>query len=122
MPLDLWKSLIATGELVGPQGGVVLHGDRLPRHRSNTNFVALVREGWIGSRGATSDLLQQVISESLHSGRSVTLARSFEDAHLARPGETEIEEETLFDKLARRESQGGSSDEVINFDDLMDEL
>lgn len=122
VPLELWKSLSGSGELVGPKGGVVLHGDRLPRHLSNTNFVALVREGWIGSRGATSDLLQQVISESLHSGRSVTLARSFEDADLDADNDEMLEEDTLFDKLAGRESRGESSGEVINFNDLLDEL
>lgn len=123
VPLEFWKSLIGSGELVGPKGGVVLHSDHLPRHLSNTDFVALVKEGWIGSRGATSDLLQQVISESLHSGRSVTLARSFEEADLDQ-GEDEslLDDETLGDKLLRRKSRGEASGEVVKFEDLLDEL
>ncbi len=121
VPLELWKSLLTSGELIGPKGGVALHSDRLPRHLANTDFVALVRGGWIGSRGATSDLLEQVISEGLDSGRSVTLARSFEEVERDEDDAEDLGEETLYEILTRRES-GEPSGEVINFEDLLDEL
>jgi hypothetical protein len=45
----------------------------VPRHFSNTQFIDLVRDGWIGSRGAGTELLRNVIKESIETRHSVVL-------------------------------------------------
>jgi hypothetical protein len=55
----------------GPRGGVGLTYDNTSRHLSNTMFIELVRDGWIGSRGAATKQLQSLVQESITTGHAV---------------------------------------------------
>ncbi|GAA1706976.1 hypothetical protein GCM10009745_63550 [Kribbella yunnanensis] len=67
--LDHFRELLVTSR--GPQGGIRIGYDTVDRHLSNTLFIDLVRDGWIGSRGPASDQIKAIIRESLASGRAV---------------------------------------------------
>ena len=54
-----------------PRNGMRIGYNDVDRYFSNTMFVDLVRDGWIGSRGPASDAIKSLIRESLDSGRAV---------------------------------------------------
>jgi hypothetical protein len=58
----------------GPQGGELIEPAELPRALSNTDFATLVRDAWIGTTGAQTNSLEQLIRTTLDEGRGVTLA------------------------------------------------
>jgi len=74
LPLDLWKSLHASGQLLGPQGGNVLSFENVGRKLSNTEFVGLVANSWVGTTMPQSVELEKVIRAVLETGRTVTFA------------------------------------------------
>jgi hypothetical protein len=57
----------------GLRGGVRLGYDNVPRHVTNTLFVDLVRDGWIGTRGTATDEVMTAVRESLAADRAVML-------------------------------------------------
>ena len=57
----------------GPRGGKLLTYDNVPRHVTNTLFTDLVKDGWIGSRGAATDQIEQLIRESLETRHAVVV-------------------------------------------------
>jgi hypothetical protein len=74
LPLDLWKRLNSTGRLKGPQGGNVLSFDNVGRRLSNSDFIQLVADSWVGTTLAQSAELEKVIRSVLEAGRTVTFA------------------------------------------------
>jgi hypothetical protein len=60
----------------GPKNGRVVSYENTDRHISNTLFAELVRDGWIGTRGVSSDQVKGVIQNGLSDGRAVVVARS----------------------------------------------
>lgn len=44
------------------------------RYFDNTQFVSLVQDAWIGSRGVTSDQITEIVRSGLDADRSVILA------------------------------------------------
>lgn len=74
LPLDYYDALVASDDVRGPRGGVVISYSTVTRHISNDLFVGLVRGGWIGSRGATTKRLEKLVLAGLDAGRSVTVA------------------------------------------------
>jgi hypothetical protein len=89
LPLDLWKSLHAGGRLKGPQGGNVLSFENVGRKLSNSEFVELVANSWVGTTIPQSAELAKVIRAVLETGRTVTFAvkhlPALEDADGAGP-------------------------------------
>jgi len=59
---------------LGPQKGVYIGEDNIGRNYSNTLFIDLVRNGWVGSCGVASDVLASIVDELIKTGRSVILA------------------------------------------------
>ena len=60
------------GALYGPKGGLRISYQTLDGHYlRSTAFVELIRSGYIGSRGATTDHLQALIRTSLEGGKAV---------------------------------------------------
>ncbi len=57
--------------LRGPRGGVRIGYDNVDRYMTNTVFTELVKDGWIGSRGAASADISRLINESLATGHAV---------------------------------------------------
>lgn len=71
LPREHFDELLRTH--TGPRGGPLLTYENVPRHFSNTQFIDLVRDGWIGSRGTGTELLRNVIKESIETRHSVVL-------------------------------------------------
>ena len=80
LPLDFWATLVDTGQIRGPWGGICARYDNVGRYINNTLFIRLVQDGWIGSRLQDTDslthVLDTVLSESMESGKSLVVAIS----------------------------------------------
>ncbi|MDQ2848497.1 MAG: hypothetical protein M3Y77_19620 [Actinomycetota bacterium] len=57
----------------GPRGGKQLTYDNVPRHITNTMFIDLVKDGWIGSRGAATGQIEELIQQSLATRHAVVV-------------------------------------------------
>lgn len=55
----------------GPHGGIRIGYDNVDRYMTNTVFTELVRDGWIGSRGAATADIRGLIAESLGAGHAL---------------------------------------------------
>jgi hypothetical protein len=74
LPLDLWDSLVAAGELRGPQGGTVLRYDTAGRWLSNTTFIELVGRSWVGTSGISTRRVAAYVKKALGDGYAVMMA------------------------------------------------
>jgi hypothetical protein len=74
LPIDFYDELVASDALVGPRNAPRVSFDSAGRHLNSSFFAMLVRDGWIGSRVESTEMLQAVIDELLNEGHSVTLA------------------------------------------------
>jgi hypothetical protein len=74
LPLGLWKTLHGSGRLKGLQGGHVLSFKNVGRKLSNSDFVELVANSWVGTTISQSVELAKVIRAVLETGRTVTFA------------------------------------------------
>lgn len=74
LPLAYWDVLAASPQVVGPRGGVAVTHESAGRYLDNTQFVSLVQDGWVGSRGVTSQQITEVIRSGLDAHRSIILA------------------------------------------------
>ena len=74
LPLDYWDELVASDAFAGARGGVTVTFEAAERHVNSSLFADLVRDGWVGSRVESTDLLELVVEELLEEGHSVTLA------------------------------------------------
>jgi hypothetical protein len=86
LPLALWDALVKTPQVRGPQGGLAIGYHNVDRYLRNTQFAELVRDGWIGTRTASTRDLTQLVVDALEGGRSVTAAAAsgVDPAHIAR--------------------------------------
>ncbi len=73
-PLDLWKCLAADPATLGKQGGRVLTYGNATRRLSNSGFVTLVADGWVGTTVPQSAVLKRVILAVLETNKTVTFA------------------------------------------------
>lgn len=67
--LELFELLQSFPGVQGPKGGVAIGWHNAPRYLTNTQFIELVRGGWLGTRGQASALLNRLIGEVLRTGR-----------------------------------------------------
>jgi hypothetical protein len=74
LPLALWDAIVKTPQVRGPKGGLALGYHNVDRYLRNTQFAELVRDGWIGTRTASTRELSELVVEALVGGRSVTAA------------------------------------------------
>lgn len=69
------EKMIADGDVSGPRGGLRISYKELDGHYlTGELFVDLVRSGYIGTRGATTDHLQALIAATLAQGKAVVAA------------------------------------------------
>ena len=67
--------LMEGGELNGPAGGLRISYRSLDGHYlRGDGFVELVRSGYVGTSGATTDHMQALIEASLRGGKAVVAA------------------------------------------------
>ena len=76
LPRQFVEAILDDVSLRGPQGGRVVTFENTARHLTNTLFVDLVRDGWIGTRGVSSLRIGEIVKEALSWKRSLVLARS----------------------------------------------
>ncbi|HMJ33368.1 MAG TPA: hypothetical protein VK501_05595 [Baekduia sp.] len=74
LPLDYYDVLAESDDVRGKRDGLIFSYETVARHIGNDLFVALVRGGWVGSRGATTKRLKKLVLAGLDAGRSVTVA------------------------------------------------
>ncbi|MBP6745592.1 hypothetical protein KA344_10195 [bacterium] len=66
------QSLIENGSLTGPNRGLKISYRELDGHYIRSGgFIELIRSGYVGSRGATTDHLETLIDTALTEGRAV---------------------------------------------------
>lgn len=61
----------------GPKGireGKIISFKNSPRYLTNTEFSSSVNRGWIGSRAAQSDVLEQLVKKFFETGRALLVA------------------------------------------------
>jgi hypothetical protein len=74
LPLDYFDKLVASGQLSGPRGGVVVRYANVGRWMNNTSFISLVERAWIGTRGLTTAQVTDVIKRALDAKHSMIIA------------------------------------------------
>ncbi|WP_442544989.1 hypothetical protein ACSBOX_04475 [Arthrobacter sp. KN11-1C] len=84
-PLGLFEMLLESPKILGPGGGKAIAWNNAERYLSNGQFLELLKHGWIGSVGATTEVITKVIRESMDRQRSVTLVIDDTDQQKAKP-------------------------------------
>jgi hypothetical protein len=79
LPLDYWRRVVGSPNSRGPRGGVRISRDTAQRYVTNSLFVNLVQEGWIGSRTCRSDVISRIVEAWLKDGHSLILAGCFDE-------------------------------------------
>jgi hypothetical protein len=74
IPLRLWEEFIISEQALGPRGGIAVGYHNTHRRMSNTEFIKLIRGGWIGSNGVDSAKIEQIIEHELSADKSVVAA------------------------------------------------
>lgn len=74
LPLELWRCLSTDPVTLGPHGGRILTYGNVGRRLTNTDFVTMVANAWVGTAVPQSEVLARVIEDVIQSGKTVTLA------------------------------------------------
>jgi len=99
LPLDLWKCLATHPATQGPRGGRLLTYYNEGRKLTNSEFVTLIANAWIGTTVLQSAVLEQAARSVLETGKTVTLAVKTVNAASERqtPPDAFYDEATPFD-------------------------
>ena len=98
-PLDYWKLLEKGPGIIGPKGGMRVTYENAERYFDNTSFITIVSKAWIGTTPNQSQVLQDVIRETLETGRAVAIAIKPKTSTKSHPGEEEdMEDEESSDE------------------------
>lgn len=68
------EAFLALSDSDGPRGGKRVGYDNCPRYLNNTQFVDLVREGWVGCGPQGFAFMHEVLKASQSGGRAAVLA------------------------------------------------
>jgi len=82
-PLGLFEEVLESPKILGPKGGRGIGWHNAQRWLSNTGFIELLREGWIGSVGDVTVQVTALVQRALEGDRGVILAR--DDSQLTDP-------------------------------------
>jgi hypothetical protein len=93
LPLDYWKSLATDSTTRGLRGGRLITYENVGRKLTNSEFVTIVANAWVGTTVPQSVVLEKVIESVIQTGKTVTLAVKSEAAPVAE----DIDEERSFD-------------------------
>lgn len=74
-PLGLFEEILESPKILGPRGGKGIGWHNAQRWLSNTGFIELLREGWIGSVGDVTVQVTALVQSALDGDRGVILAR-----------------------------------------------
>jgi len=95
LPLDYWKLLQNDPGIKGPKGGLRITYDNAKRHFDNTSFITVASKAWVGTTPSQSHVLQEVIRETLETGKAVLIAIKPMKATRPHVDDEEFEEESL---------------------------
>lgn len=76
LPREYLIALLDDPEARGERGGRIVSFKNAGRHITNSLFSDLLRDGWIGTRGVSSEMVAEIVRRSVEANRSVTLARA----------------------------------------------
>lgn len=96
LPLDYWKLLETSPGIKGPKGGLRITYENAQRHLDNTSFTTVVSKAWVGTTPSQSMVLQDVVRETLKTGKAVAIAikpKKTTEPQVA--DDEEMEEDTL---------------------------
>ena len=74
IPLDFWEQLLKSPDVKGKRDGLVLSYETVERYLSNSLFITLLQDSWIGSRGITTAAILDLIREWIGESHSVIFA------------------------------------------------
>lgn len=73
IPLDLWHRLHRSGRLRGARDGNLVTYDNVGRWLSNTKFVHMLTDGWVGTSPIQAEVIDRLISNAFAFRRGVVL-------------------------------------------------
>lgn len=88
LPREYLIALLEDPDARGERGGRLVSFKNTGRHITNSLFSDLLRDGWIGTRGVSSEKVAEIVRKAVESGRSVTLARSRPEGDAPNPMQT----------------------------------
>lgn len=94
LPLDYWKLLENDPGIKGPRGGLRITYENAKRHFDNTAFITVVSKAWVGTTPSQSQVLRDVIRETLETGKAVAIA-----IKPMRPAEPQADDEETDESL-----------------------
>lgn len=74
IPLSQWKLLESDEDLAGVRGGRGVTFKNIKRHITNTQFIDLVSNAWIGTIPCESVILEDLVKHTIQEGRAVMVA------------------------------------------------
>lgn len=74
LPLDYWKQLVQSPGIPGPRGGLRVSFENAGRHFDNSSFTTIASKAWVGTTPSQSDVLKEVIRQTLETGKAVAIA------------------------------------------------
>lgn len=74
-PLGLFEEILDSPKILGPRGGKGIGWHNAQRWLSNTGFIELLRDGWIGSVGDVTVQVTALVQNAFEGDRGVILAR-----------------------------------------------
>lgn len=72
-PLEAFELLLIESSSQGPRGGTYIDRANARRYLSNTEFVSLVQQGWIGTATAASANLVRIVAEKLDASHGLVV-------------------------------------------------
>lgn len=88
LPREYLIALLEDPEARGERGGRLVSFKNTGRHITNSLFSDLLRDGWIGTRGVSSEKVAEIVRKAVESDRSVTLARARPEGDAPNPMQT----------------------------------
>ena len=73
IPLDLWHRLHRSGRLLGERGGNLVTYDNIGRWLSNSKFVDMLTDSWVGTSPIQTEAVDRLISSAFAFRRGVVL-------------------------------------------------
>jgi hypothetical protein len=74
LPLEYFECLLSNPQIKGERGGKLITRDNIGRYLTNTDFIALLKDGWIGSNKDMTERITENIEASLSADRGIIVA------------------------------------------------
>jgi hypothetical protein len=88
LPREYLLALLDDPNALGARGGRLVSFKNCERHITNSLFSNLLGDGWIGTRGISSEKVAEIVRKSVESDRSMTFARARPEGESPNPNQT----------------------------------